>query len=192
MQPVSQCTIFPSVRIVWDVRHWIARLEGKDLFCNHLSWLAEGGEDYEGNVVTKPITNCWGTCMLCFCSGSRRKFGTRTIVDRDLGVLKAFAAVGLRSAFLSDVVVSPHPRTTCRESQKNSSPHSRRTRRYIPEEFIATFQMNASLHLRRTLRYFPEEFVAIPEERVNTSQKNSSPHPRRTCQYIPEEFVAAS
>jgi hypothetical protein len=73
MQSISRYTIFPSARIVWDVRHWITRLEGKDLFCNHLSWLAEGGDDYEGNVVTKPITKPITNCVLCFCSGSRRK-----------------------------------------------------------------------------------------------------------------------
>ena len=217
MQPVSRYTNFLSARIVWVVRHWITRLEGKDMFCNHLSWLAEGGDDYKGDVVTKPITNCWGTCMLCFCSGSRRNFATRTIVDRDLQVLKAFLAVGLRSPILvGRGTVSPHSRRTSRyipeefvtTLQKNALIHPRRIRHNSPEELVDTSQKNLSPHSRRTRWYIPEEFVTtaqknasihlrricrhITEGRADTPQKNLSPHSRRTRRYIPEEFVTAA
>lgn len=145
--------------------------------------------------------------MLCFCSGSRRKFATRTIADRDLRVLKAFAAVGLRSPFLWDVVQCRHlPEERVDTSQKNSSPHPRRRRRYIPEEFVATFQKNASPHTRRTRRYIPKEFVAtfkknaslhtkrtrrrIPEEHIAVYQKNASSHTRRARQQVAEERLA--
>jgi hypothetical protein len=124
--------------------------------------------------------------VFCFCSGSRRKFASRTIAGRDLRVLKAFAAKRLRSPFLWDVVQCRHlPEERVDISQKNSSPYSRRTRRHIPEERIDTSQKNSSPHSRRTRRH-------IPEERVDTSQKNSSPHTRRTSRYIPEERFATS
>ena len=88
--------------------------------------------------------------MLCFCSGSRRKFATRTTADRGLRIPKAFAAVGLRSLFLWDVVQCRHIPDECvATSQKNAS--------MFPEEFVATFQKNAS---------------PIPEERIDTSQNN--------------------
>ena len=187
MQSISRYTIFPSARIVWEVRHWITRLEGEDLFCNHLSWLAEG------EMIMKVM---WSRNLLRTAEG----LACYAIVqDQGEKCYKNNCRSGFTSSkgFRSDRVevsvlvgcgtVSPHPRRTRRyipeefvaTFQKNGSPHPRRTRRYIPEEFVAKFQKNGSPHPRRTRRYIPEEFIA-------TLQKNGSPHPRRTRRYIPE------
>ena len=193
MQSISRYTIFPSARIVWEVRHWITRLEGEDLFCNHLSWLAEG------EMIMKVM---WSRNLLRTAEG----LACYAIVqDQGEKCYKNNCRSGFTSSkgFRSDRVevsvlvgcgtVSPHSRWMGRHipeervniSQKNSSPHSRRTGRHIPEGGVDTSQKNSSPHSRRTSRH-------ILKERVATYQKNASPCTRRTRRRIPEEHVDKS